>query len=68
MLYWIKAKIVIRVFGISGPFEETVTKLVNARSTNEARAKYEAHIRQMFAHMRGESISFQYITIADTIP
>jgi len=67
MLYYIQAKVSIRVFGISGPFEETITKLVNARSTNEARAKFESHVRQMFAHMKGESFSFQYIIIADTI-
>jgi len=67
MLYFIKAKVVIRVRGISGPFEQTVIQLVNAHTTNEARSKFEAHIRKRFAHMNGESFSFDYLEIADTI-
>ena len=67
MLYFIVCKIVIRVRGISGPFEQTVTKLVNAQGTDAAKAKFEQHVRQMFAHMRGESFHFEYLTIADTI-
>lgn len=67
MLYWIQAKIQIKVYGISGPFEETITKMVQANSTNEAKAKYEQHVRKMFAHMQGESFNFQYLIIADTI-
>lgn len=67
MLYFIQARVQIRVFGISGPFEETVTKLVEAHNTVEAQSRYEAHIRQMFAHMQSESFRFQYITVADTI-
>lgn len=67
MLYWIQAKVVIKVFGISGPFEQVITKMVNARSTQEARSKFEYHVRQMFAHMNGESFHFEYLTVADTI-
>lgn len=67
MLYWIQCKVVIRVRGISGPFEETITKLVQANSTLEARMKYEHHVKQLFAHMNGESFEFNYIIIADTI-
>jgi hypothetical protein len=67
MLYWIKAKVVIRVFGISGPFEQTVVQMVNARSTVEARTNFENHMRAKFAHMNGESFTFEYIEVADTI-
>lgn len=67
MLYWIQAKVEMRVFGISGPFVETITKMVNAHSTAEARSKYEQHVRQMFFHMNCESFDFQYLIIADTI-
>ncbi len=67
MLYWIQAKISIKVFGISGPFEQVVTQMVNARNTQEARSKFENHIRQRFAHMNGESFDFQYLIVADTI-
>lgn len=67
MLYFIVCKIVIRVRGISGPFEETVTQLVNAQTTDMAKAKFEHYVRQRYAHMKGESFQFQYITVADTI-
>ena len=67
MLYFVQAKITIRVWGISGPFIETVTKLVNAHSTGEAKSKFEQHVRQLFAHMQAEEYRFDYITIADTI-
>ena len=67
MLYFIQAKVIIRVWGISGPFTETVTKLVNAHNTNDAKTKYEQHIRQMFAHMNAETFDFEYLIIADTI-
>jgi hypothetical protein len=67
MMYWIQAKVTIRVFGISGPFEQVVTQMVTAHDTNEARTKFEAHIRRRFAHMNGESFAFEYLTVADTI-
>lgn len=67
MLYFIQCKVSIQVRGISGPFVQTITKLVNAKSTPEAKSRYEAHVRQMFAHMHGESFVFEYQTIADTI-
>jgi hypothetical protein len=68
MLYFIQAKVRIRVFGIAVPFDETITKLVEANRTKEATSKYESHVRQMFAHMNGESFEFQYLIIADTVP
>ena len=67
MLYWIQCKVVIKVFGISGPFEQVVTQMVNAQNTAEARTKFENHMRKRFAHMQGESINFEYIIVADTI-
>lgn len=67
MLYWIQCKVVIKVFGISGPFEQVVTQMVNARSTQEARVKFENHMRKRFAHLNGESFDFQYLVVADTI-
>lgn len=67
MLYWIQAKVIIKVFGISGPFEQTVTQMVNANNTNDARTKFENHMRRRFAHMQGESINFEYLIVADTI-
>lgn len=67
ILYYVKAKVVIAVRGISGAFSQTVSKLVRARNTPEAKAKYEAVVRQMFAHMHGDSYAFEYLEIADEI-
>ncbi len=67
MLYFIQAKVIIRVFGISGPFEQSVTQLVNANGTADAKNKFEQHMRNRFAHLRGESFQFEYLTIADSI-
>jgi hypothetical protein len=67
MLYFIQAKVVRRVFGISGAFEDVITKLVTARSTAEAKARYEEHVRMLFSNMNADSFDFEYIIIADTI-
>ena len=67
MLYFIQAEVSIRVFGISGPFVQTHTQLVNAPNTNHAKSKFENHVRQRYAHMHAESFEFKYLVIADTI-
>lgn len=67
MLYWIQAKVSIKVFGISGPFEQMVTQMVNAGSTQEAKMKFEQHMKNRFAHLNGETFRFEYLIIADTI-
>lgn len=67
MLYWIQAKVTMKVFGISGPFIQVITKMVNANSTESAKVKYEAHIRNMFTHVGAETYEFEYLIIADTI-
>lgn len=67
MLFFIQCKITIRVPGISGPFEETITKLVNANDTRAAQEKFEGYTRQRYAHMQAGSFQFQYLVVADTI-
>jgi hypothetical protein len=65
--YLIQAKVTVKVLGISGPFIHTVTKLVVSRSTNEATAKYEKHVRDLFSHMNPHEVEFEYLIVADTI-
>lgn len=68
MLFYIKSIVSIRVRGISGPFEKTVSFLVdNAADVNHAKSKYETQIKKDFAYMQGESYQFQYLEIAPTI-
>lgn len=66
-LYYIKAKLSIRVFGISGASQEGVSGLVDAVNEPMARQKFEAYCRQKFAHMQFEGIHFEYLEIAPPI-
>ena len=67
MLYYIKAKIIIRVAGISGPFEQVISALVHGNTTNMAKSKFQNFAKQRFAHMQSQSIDFEYIEIAGEI-
>ena len=66
-MYYIKAKVSVKVFGISGASQEGVSRLVNATSEREAINKFEAHCRQKFAKMEPEHISYEYLEIATPI-
>lgn len=67
MLYYIKAKVSIKVFGISGNSQEGVSKLVNANSENEALAKFKTYCNQKFSKMQPESINYEWLEIAGEI-
>jgi len=45
-LYTLKAKVSLRVDGISGPFEKVHAWHVNANSIEEAKSKFEARVAQ----------------------
>ena len=60
MLFYIKAEVTMRVFGISGPFVRTVSWLVNGANIVEAKQKYEAQVKRDFAHMQFETAEFEY--------
>jgi hypothetical protein len=66
-LFTIEAKVIVRVRGIAGPFEQAVAWHVQAQNINEARSKYEKQVRQDFAYMQYESISFEYLRQIGTI-
>lgn len=67
MLYYIKAKIAVRVRGISGAFNETRSHLVHANDPKEAQNKFEAKIRRDKANAAPEDINFEYTEIATEI-
>jgi len=68
MLFLIEAKVIIRVPGISGPFEYVVTYLVNALNLNIAKYKFEAQVRlDKQNHGLGNSFTFIYTKIASEI-
>ena len=67
MLYYIKAKVSIKVFGISGTSKEGVSKLVNANSEPEALSKFKIFCFQKFSKMEPEQLSYEWLEIADEI-
>lgn len=64
---YIKANITVKVAGISGGFKETISYIVNAHSPKHARTRFEEKIRADKAHTIPESITFEYLEIADEI-
>jgi len=66
-MYYIKAKVIVRVAGISGPFEEIRSALVHGINTFQAKEKFEFHARSQSAHMMPESMTFEYLEIAGEI-
>jgi len=67
MLYYIKAKVSIKVYGISGTSQEGVSKLVNANSESEALDKFKNFCDIKYSKMQPESISYEWLEIAGEI-
>ena len=67
MLHYLEAKVSIKVDGISGPFEQTITWLVNAKNMSEAKSIYENRVRADFSHMQAQSFRFEYLKVAGEI-
>lgn len=67
MIYYIKAKISVRVRGISGAFNETCSHLVHANTPREAQDKFEAQIRRDKADAAPQDIIFEYLEVATPI-
>lgn len=66
-LYYIKAKVIIRMENIHGPYEETVSHLVTAASVSHAKEIYERHVSSTKNHLEINRISFDYLEIATSI-
>ena len=67
MLFYIKAKVSIKVYGISGDSKEGVSKLVNANSEQEALDKFKNFCAKKFTKMEPEKISYEWLEIAGEI-
>jgi hypothetical protein len=67
MLFYIKAKVSIRVAGISGPFERSHSALVNANNVTEAKQKFEVVVKRENSNMQAQSFNFEYVEIAGEI-
>ena len=66
-LFYIKAKVSISVFGISGESQEGVSALVKEYHVDRAKVKFEDYCRQKFASMQFERMRFEYLEIAPEI-
>lgn len=64
ILFYIKAKVSILIFGISGASQEGVSVLTRAPNREIAKQKFEAHCHERFAKLQPESLSFEYLEIA----
>ena len=67
MLYYLKAEVAFRVRGISGPFNVNAANLVNAANREEARIKFEDHVKANHAHMAFDAVKFNYTEVTEEI-
>ena len=67
MLFYIKAKVSIRVAGISGPFEKQCSSLVNAGDVTQAKQKFENIVKHDNSNMQAQSFNFEYVEVASEI-
>ena len=65
--FYIKAKVTMRIFGISGPFEYTASYLVGAAGVDAAKAKFERQVRWDNRAKEANSFNFEYLEIASEI-
>jgi hypothetical protein len=66
-LFYIKAKLSIGVFGISGVSQEGVSALIRAPEVKIAKNKFEYYCRKKFEKMHFEKMEFEYLEIAPEI-
>jgi len=64
ILFYIKAKVSVVVFGISGASQEGVSVLVRAPNREIAKQRFEQHCHERFAKQQPERLEFDYIEIA----
>ena len=67
MKFYIKAKVSVRVFGISGPFEYTASYLVNASALEHAKLKFEDKVRWDNRSKEADSFHFEYLETGSEI-
>lgn len=64
MLFYLEAKVSVKVAGISGPFQTTISYLVNANDVNAAKQKFTEQVRRDNAKAMPESVNIEFIKIA----
>lgn len=67
MLFYIKAKILRQYAGISAPYQEVKSHLVNADNHPQAQQKFEAWCKKDKEHTLPASTQFEYLEFADEI-
>jgi len=67
MLFYIKAKVSIKVFGISGYSQEGVSCLIHGKYEKDALANFSKYCNKRFAHMEPDHINYEYLEIAPEV-
>ena len=67
MVFYIKAKVAVKVRGISGVFNEVRSHLVHANDSRDAQNKFENRIRRDKENAAPEDVNFEYLEIATEI-
>ena len=67
ILFYIKSRVYIKVFGLSGESQEIVSAIPLAPNVTVAKQKYEAHCKEKYKKMEYENIRFEYLEIAPQI-
>ena len=67
MKFYIKAKVTVRVFGISGPFEYIASYLVNDNTVEHAKIKFEDQVKWDNRTKEADSFKFEYLEVASEI-
>jgi len=67
MLFYIKAKVYIKVFGISAEHLREISVIVKAANREMAKEKFRQHCQRTFAHMQYDSIRYEFDEIAEEI-
>ena len=66
-LFYMKAKVKIRVAGISGESQEGISGLLRAENRNDAKTKFRKYCERTFGRMDPVGIDIEYIEIAEEI-
>lgn len=67
MLFYIRAKVEVKIDGISGLFGETKSYLVHGDHVQMAKARFEAQVKAEKRHMQPREVMFTYQEIAQEI-
>jgi len=67
MLFYIKAKVSVKVRGISGYSQEGVSCLIHGKHEKDALVNFGKYCNRRFARMEPDHINYEYLEIAPEV-